>query len=200
MIGKITVGKSFRGCLLYCLTDKRQDQSQQEVMKNRAELLMFNKCGGNQKELIQQFNEVRHLNPKLAKPVLHITLSLAPGEQLPKDKLMEMCEQCATEMGFENNQYVAVHHLDTNHQHIHIVANRVGFDKRTVSDSNNYQKIAKYCRQMELKYELKQVLNPKLYLSQKERLIPRHDSRKERLTNISNKVLLNQKATQILKG
>ncbi len=26
-------------------------------MKNRAEPLMFNKCGGNQKELIQQFNE-----------------------------------------------------------------------------------------------------------------------------------------------
>jgi len=77
---------------------------------------------------------------------LHITLSLAPGEQLPQDKLMEMCEHCAGEMGFENNQYIAVHHLDTNHQHIHIVANRIGFDKRTVSDGNNYQKIAKYCQ------------------------------------------------------
>src|SRR6266542_5912357 len=181
MIGKITVGKSFRGCLLYCLNDKRQEQGHEQVMKNRAELLLFNKCGGSQKELIQQFNEVRQLNPKLAKPVLHITLSLAPGEQLPKDKLMEMCEQCAREMGFESNQYVAIHHLDTNHQHIHIVANRIGFDKHTVSDSNNYQKIAKYCRKMELKYELKQVLSPKLYLSQKERLIPRQDIRKERL-------------------
>ncbi len=59
--------------------------------------------------------------------------------------------------------------------------NRIGFDKRTVSDSNNYQKIAKYCRKMELKYELKQVLSPRLYLSQKERLIPRQDIRKERL-------------------
>ncbi len=112
---------------------------------------------------------------------MHITLSLAPGEQLPQDKLMEMCEHCAGKMGFENNQYIAVHHLDTNHQHIHIVANRIGFDKRTVSDSNNYQKTAKYCRKMELKYELKQVLNPRLYLSEKERLIPRQDIRKERL-------------------
>jgi len=34
---------------------------------------------------------------------------------------------------------------------------------------------------MELKYELKQVLSPRLYLSQKERLIPRQDIRKERL-------------------
>ncbi len=171
MIGKIKIGKSFRGCLFYCLNDKRQKESQ-KVMKNRAEILMFNKCGGNQKELVQQFNEVRQLNPKLSKPVLHISLSLAPEDVSPKDKLIDMCEQCAKEMGFENNQYVAIHHLDTEYQHIHIVANRIGFDKRTVSDSNNYKRIANYCRKMELKYELRQVLNPRLYLSQKERLLP----------------------------
>ncbi len=181
MIGKITIGKSFRGCLLYCLNDKRQKQNQKQVTKDRAELLMFNKCGGSQKELIRQFNEVRQLNRKLAKPVLHITLSLAPGEQLPKGKLMEMCEQCAKEMGFENNQYVAVHHLDTDHRHLHIVANRIGFDKRTVTDSNNYQKIVNFCRKMERKYELRQVLNPKPYLLQQERSIPRLNMRKERL-------------------
>ena len=127
MIGKITTGKSFRGCLIYCLNDKKL-QPGNEVMQGRAELLMFNQCFGNQKELIEQFNAVRQLNPKLSNPVLHITLSLAPGERLPNDKLMEMCEHCAKEMGFEKNQYVAVHHLDTKHQHIHIVANRIGFD------------------------------------------------------------------------
>jgi hypothetical protein len=36
---------------------------------------------------------------------------------------------------------------------------KIGFDKRTVSDSNNYQKMANYCRKMELKYDLKKVLN-----------------------------------------
>ncbi len=48
-------------------------------MKERAEVLMFNKCYGNEKELVQQFNEVRQLNPKLSKPVLNITLSLSPA-------------------------------------------------------------------------------------------------------------------------
>jgi hypothetical protein len=181
MIGKITIGKSFRGCIAYCLNDKIQERNKEQVVKDRAQVLLYNKCFGNEKELVQQFNEVRQLNPKLSKPVLHITLSLAPGEIVGKDKLMEMTEQCAKEMGFENNQYIAITHRDTDHQHLHIVANRIGFDKRTVSDSNNFQKIANYCRKTELKYDLKQVLNPKKYLPKEQRNIPRFDRRKENL-------------------
>ncbi len=49
MIGKITMGKSFRGCILYCLNDKIQERNQEQVMKNRTELLLFNKCYGNQR-------------------------------------------------------------------------------------------------------------------------------------------------------
>lgn len=66
---------------------------------------------------------------------------------------MDLSQQCAIDMGFVNNQWVAIHHNDTRHQHLHIVANRIGFDKRTVSDSQSYKKIANYCRKMELKYE-----------------------------------------------
>ena len=94
---------------------------------------------------------------------------------------MQMAEDCAKEMGFAGNQYLAVLHKDTNHQHLHIVANRIGFDKRTVSDSNSYQKIAACCRNLELKYNLKQVLSPWAYLSKEQRQIPRHDERKEQL-------------------
>jgi hypothetical protein len=180
MIGKVTVGKSFGGCLLYCLNDKIQ-QHQETVMKNRAEVVVFNKCFGDQKELIQQFNEVRWLNPKLSKPVMHITLSLAPGEHLTKNKWMEVAEQCAKDMGFENNQYVAIQHKDTGHEHLHIVVNRVGFEKQTVSDSNSYKKIAAHCRKMELKYDLKHVLSPKRYLSKSQQLLPRQDQRKQQL-------------------
>ncbi len=190
MIGKISIGKSFKAIINYCLNDKIQKQSQELVMQNRAEVLLYNKCFGNQNELVEQFKDVNHLNPKLSKPVFHIALSLAPEDHLRKDKLMEMCEQCAKEMGFENNQYIAVYHRDTNHQHLHIIANRIGFDKRTVSDSNSYQKISSYCRKMELKYQLKQVLSPRRYLSQQQRNIPRHDQRKERMQQDIQQVLI----------
>ncbi len=61
------------------------------------------------------------------------------------------------------------------------MANRIGFDKRTVNDSNNYQKIAAFCRKMEVSYHLKQVLSPKRYLTAEQRNIPRMDVRKETL-------------------
>jgi hypothetical protein len=94
MIGKITIGKSFRGCIAYCLNDKIK-ATEEEVMKDRAEVIMFNKCFGNEKELVKQFNDVRLINLKLSNPVLHITLSLAPGETLSKDKLMEIAGECS---------------------------------------------------------------------------------------------------------
>jgi hypothetical protein len=181
MIGKISMGASFSGCISYCLEDKRQKQSQEPVFKNRAELIAFNQCFGTKKELIEQFNDVRMLNQKIQKPVMHIVLSLAPGEQLEKGTLVEMASGCARQMGVDKNQYIAVAHIDTNHQHLHIVANRVGCDGRVVSDSNNYKKIAEYCRKMELKYDLKQVLSPRRYLADEKRNIPRMDTRKEKL-------------------
>jgi hypothetical protein len=165
MIGKIITGKSFQGCINYCLEDKVL-QSQEVAFMNRAEILHFNQCFGNKKELIEQFNDVRQLNSNLSKPVLHITLSLAPNEQMDQGTRSEMEEDCAKHFGFDKNQFIAVSHADTSHQHLHIIANRVGFDK-TVSDSNNYKKMAAYCREMEQKHNLKQVLSPRKFCGKK---------------------------------
>lgn len=212
MIGKIIIGKSFRGCILYCLNDKISAYRTNAGIKNRAEVLMYNKCFGDQKELIRQFIEVRQLNDKLSKSVMHITLSLAPGENLSKDKLMEMVQQCAIEIGFANNQYLGILHNDTNHQHVHIIANRVGYDRRTVRDSNSYQKIASFCRKMELKYHLQQVLNPNRYLSKEQRLVPRNDQRKDQIKDDIRQALhdsrfyyefqlkMKEKGYQLIKG
>lgn len=177
-------GKSFRGCLLYCLNDKKdQAKNNEAAMKDRAEVLLYNKCYGNARELMTQFNDVRNLNNRVSKPVLHITLSLAPGEKLGRDKLMEICQHCAKDMGFEHNQYVAIHHKDTRHQHIHIVANRIGFDGKTVSDSRNYQRMVHYCRKMEHLYGLKKVLSPRKFLPREQQILPRMDERKLQLRN-----------------
>lgn len=177
MIGKITIGKSLGGLISYALEDKLDDE-QKVILKNRAELLVYNQCFGDKKELRQQFNEVRKLNPKLSRPAMHISLSFPPGEVLDKATLQRVIEDCANELGIDKNQYIAVLHKDTGHQHVHIVVNRVGFNGKTLSDSNNYKKIADCCRKLEQKYNLKQVLSPKLFLPEEKRQIPRMDTRK----------------------
>ncbi len=169
MIGKIIIGKSFRGCINYCL-DKKE-----------AELLNTNLCYGNKKELISQFNEVRRLNQDLSKPVQHITISLAKGEQLDNGSLVSIAEDCAKDLGFEKSQYIVIAHHDTAHQHIHIVANRVSFNGKTLKDNHNYRKMAVYCRKMEEKHGLQKVLSPRRYLPKEQRNLPRTDQRKEKL-------------------
>ncbi|HEY5325932.1 MAG TPA: relaxase/mobilization nuclease domain-containing protein [Mucilaginibacter sp.] len=192
MIGKISTGKSFRGCLNY-LHEGRLQQSKalQEIEqeKKQAQVICYNQCFGNKKELIQQFNEVRYLNPKLSKPVLHASLSFAHSDQLSNQDKIDIGKQMAKDFGFENNQYVVIEHADRQHQHLHIVANRVGYDAKTVSDSNNYKRMANFCRSMERKHQLEQVLSPRKFLSKEERMLPRQDIRKEALKEAIAKFL-----------
>ena len=177
MIGKIVIGKSFAGCIAYCLEDKKQKQD--VIIRNRAEVLFSNLCGGSKRELVEQFGDIRRLNPRLEKPVMHITLSGAPEDKIGRGTLIQMVQELAREMGFERHQYLAVSHSDTRHQHVHVVVNRVGLDGKTLKDSHNYRKIASFCRKMEAKHNLRTVLSPRRFLPREERLIPRQDGRKE---------------------
>jgi hypothetical protein len=192
MIGHVSVGSSSVHCISYCLEDKKElteEQKQQLALmdhlqhKDRAEVLEYNKCFGNKYELADQFRDVEKLNKLVEKPVLHLSLRLAPGESLTRNQLIEIGRECAKEFGVADHQYICVLHKDTNEQHIHIAANRVGFDGKVAKDSNSYLRMAKFCRRMEKQYHLQEVLSPRAFLSPQERLLPRHDKRKERLEN-----------------
>jgi Relaxase/Mobilisation nuclease domain len=169
----------------------QQSKALQEIEqeKKQAQVICYNQCFGNKKELIQQFNEVRYLNPQLSKPVLHASLSFAHSDQLSNQDKIDIGKQMAKDFGFENNQYVVIEHCDRQHQHLHIVANRVGYDAKTVSDSNNYKRMANFCRTMERKHQLEQVLSPRKFLSKEERILPRQDIRKEALKEAIAKFL-----------
>ncbi len=199
MIGTVGVGKSFKHCLAYDLEDKLELSHEQKLSMsrednlqhlNRAEVLYYHDCFGNKKEICEQMRDVAVLSRRCEKPVMHFSLSLSPGEKLSREQLIELGQAVVEKFGLRNNQYIIVEHKDTGHQHIHVVANRVGTDGRAVSDSNSYKKMAEFCREMEKKFELKQVLSPKKFLSQEQRQIPRLDLRKERLKKDIKQCLL----------
>ena len=93
---------------------------------------------------------------KLKTPVYHISLDFA-HEDTPKltDGLMvEIAREYMRRMGIVNTQYIVCRHTDREHQHLHIVANRVDNDGHTVSDSNDNERNVKICKALTREYGL----------------------------------------------
>ena len=175
MIGKIIIGKSYRKCISYCLSNKPGQN------ESRAKILESNFVDGSKKEIIDQFEELGKMNPRLANNVMHITLSWPQRDILDANKLKTIADECGLKFGFNKNQSIVIQHNDTKHQHIHLVVNRVGFDGKTLSDSNNYKKMADFCRDIERKYNLTAVLSPRRFQPKELRELPRLDNRKGKL-------------------
>nr|WP_302437515.1 relaxase/mobilization nuclease domain-containing protein [Bacteroides intestinalis] len=93
---------------------------------------------------------------KLKNPVYHISLDFA-HEDAPKltDELMvEIAREYMRRMGITNTQYIMCRHTDREHQHLHIVANRVDNDGNTISDSNDNVRNVKVCKALTREYGL----------------------------------------------
>src|SRR5882757_2483885 len=192
MMGEVSTARSFRQTIDYCLKDKLT-QTRQVIYKDRAEFLYYHQCHGNKEELAGQFKEVARLNQNMSKPVMHISLNLPPHESLAKSRLVQLAKECAAHMDFDKHQYAVILHKDTSHQHIHLIANRVGFDGHVTSDSFTYVRVNNYCREAEVRHHLTQTLNPMRYRSEAERQIPRHDIKLDQLKeNIRQSLLLSQ--------
>lgn len=95
--------------------------------------------------MIAEFDAVEKLrnnaidSDRVVKPVWHAILALPPGEHLDDEQWREAIEMYLSDLGFdETNKWVAVLHGDTDHEHVHIVANRIRFDEEftMVRDSN----------------------------------------------------------------
>ncbi|MEW9857822.1 relaxase/mobilization nuclease domain-containing protein [Pseudomonas putida] len=104
--------------------------------------------GGSEKavlSMVAEFDQVEAMrrmsvdSDRPIKPVFHAMLSLRPGEHLTTEQWAQAVQTYMHDLGFgEDNKYVAVMHRDTDHEHVHIVANRIHLDEdfRLVSDSN----------------------------------------------------------------
>lgn len=145
MIAKAVKGKGFRGALEYDLT------------KEQGRVIDKNMAGEKPRELAAEFGEIRKLRPNLGKAVLHVSLSAAPGEKLNDDQWREIGKRYMEGMGLENNQFVMTRHVDTDHEHIHILANRIRFDGSVTSDSHDYKRQEVIMRELEKDYGLQRV-------------------------------------------
>jgi hypothetical protein len=146
MIGKIIKGSGFQGCLCYVMG------------KTGASVIDTNMDGNDPYSLATEFSLSWQLRPKLGHTVCHIILSLSPDEHLNDISWQKAIAQYLKEMGFTNNQYIAVKHTDQeNHEHIHLVTSRVKMDGSVVSDSWDWIRSQDVIRKLEKDFELESV-------------------------------------------
>lgn len=170
MIAKITGGGNFRGVLDYLMQLKKESQNQkQEAHENKSKdiqantnaerhrLIGGNMTGSNPQELTEEFEVFREQRPDIKKPVHHISLSAAKGESLSDKKWNEIARKYVENAGFTRSPYVVIQHIDTEHDHIHIVASRIDINGKVISDFKSKTRAEEFLREVEREYSLKPV-------------------------------------------
>lgn len=146
MIGKITKGSEFAGCVAYVL---RED---------KARLLAAEGVSGTPEEMAEQFELQTLLNDKVKNTVGHISLSFSPedGDRLRNDDrlMVKIAYEYMEQMGIRDTQFIIARHIDRQHPHCHIVFNRVDNNGKTISDKNDHYRNEKICKALTEKYGL----------------------------------------------
>lgn len=144
MISNLKVGCGFGGALRYALAE------------DKGYLLDTNMAGQTAQELAAEFSALRELRPNLQRVVFHASLSLAPDETLTDAQWREIGQRYLHGMGYTDNQYVLIRHIDTDHEHLHLIASRITYEGQVVSDSLNYARAATLVQALEQAYGLQQ--------------------------------------------
>ena len=150
MIGKTTKGKGFKGVLAYTLAPEK------------GVLLDTNLDGETPAELAAEFRVMSEARAGISKPVVHVSLSLAPGEHLSDEEWRGVGQQYLAGMGFSEHQYVLTRHTNTEQEHVHLVTNRIGCDGSLTSDSHERRRMQTLLAEIELDYGLQEVLGHRL--------------------------------------
>jgi hypothetical protein len=151
MIVSQKIGKSFMGALSYNLKKLNHPDP-----KQRAEILDMSFVSLDKNSIRAQVEVVRLLKPALKRYVYHTSLNFSKQEanKLDNEKLLAIAREYLTGMGFTDNQYLIFRHHDADHPHLHLLVNRITFDGKVVSDSNNYKRSEAILRNLEQHYNL----------------------------------------------
>ncbi len=145
MIGKIVTGKSFGGAVEYVLK------------KEKARLLDSDGVDTESiRTIIDDFNFQRKARREIAKVVGHISLSFHKDDtpKLTDERMRELAAAYMEHMGIADTQYIVARHNDTEHPHLHIIYNRVKYDRTLVADKNERRRNVKVCKQLKRQYGL----------------------------------------------
>ena len=146
MMAKIVKGTTFGGVVKYILDPAKQTN-------------LLDSDGVRLKSLdsiVQSFEAQRELNPRVSKPVGHISLDFSAQDRakLTDEVMTQIAHDYMNRMGIVSTQYIIGRHHDKEHPHLHIAFNRVDNNGRTISDQNDRFRSEKICKELTAKYKL----------------------------------------------
>ena len=168
MIGKGRTGSSFGGLQSYLLKGQARDRDAAGLQ----EYLLDGKSGRDRVEWTSTRNlptedpryaaavmrATAEQNPRVQKPVYHLSLSASPGEQISKEKWERIADRVLTRLGLDDRQALVVAHNDTRHPHIHLMVNRVHPEHlKAWHNGHDYRRIEKALRHIERDLKLREV-------------------------------------------
>ena len=145
MIGKLKKGSSFGGCIRY-VTGK----DEAKIIASDGVLL------GTNAEITQSFELQWQLNPRIKKPVGHISLSFKPEDKprLTDEFMAKIALEYMQMMGITDTQFIIVRHHNTDNPHCHIVYNRINNEGKLISDAHDYRRNEQVTKSLKSKYGL----------------------------------------------
>lgn len=110
----------------------------------------------NVSDLTDEFKTISSFRQDIKKPVFHAFLSLPKNEHLTDQQWEEIAKDYLKEMNIdiEKHQYICVRHNDTDKEHIHIVANRIGLDGSVWHGQHSAFNTIAACERLEVKHDL----------------------------------------------
>ena len=151
MIANITSGNGTSGLINYHTEEEKKvsvieiDNSITQDLNDFGKMLDYH----NSKSIVKN-------------PNIHVSLSPDASDQVSDSRLIEMAKEYMKEMGYENQPCAYVIHNDTNIKHVHCISSRIDINTaKKINDSHEQYRSQKITRDLEQKYNLKNVSSQK---------------------------------------
>lgn len=128
------------------------------ILKDDHDFICSNMASdyNNVSDLTDELKTVSSFRQDIKKPVFHAFLSLPKNEHLTDEQWQEIAKDYLKEMNIDidKHQYICVRHKDTDQDHIHIVANRIGLDGSVWHGQHSAFNTIAACERLEIKHGL----------------------------------------------
>lgn len=127
----VTIVKSVKG-------SKQAANYKEQEIKNASFIYQNNMFGENPQERWEEMKEIAGLNKRIEKPFLENVVS-PPSEYVKdfsKEDWKNLAKEYAEKMNYNENQWYAILHENTENPHLHILTNKVGFSGKTTIDDS----------------------------------------------------------------